>query len=125
MGRPTKYPKTKKSEEKMIEKIIDHLSKGFSTESVAGLLGICKDTLYEWKKQHDNFSDAIQKGNELSRLFWEKTAVENITHTKDGKQVNTALWIFNMKNSFKWQEKPESEIAEKDNNINLNITVEK
>lgn len=100
-GRPTKYKK------EFCQIAIDEMAKGFSKEAVAGILGIAKDTLYNWIKKHKEFSDAIKKGEALSLLQWEKIGMAGTL----GKTQNfsAASWIFNMKNRHGWKDKQEHE----------------
>lgn len=105
-GRPSEYDPS------FCQIAIDALEKGFSKEAVAGHLRINKDTLYQYIKKHPDFADAIKEGLELSRIFWEKKALETITHTKAGTQLNSTSWIFNMKNRFGWRDKMEVSVDE-------------
>lgn len=102
VGRPTKY------DPKFCQIVIDVMKKGYSKEAVAGHLGICKDTLYRWDAKHKDFSDALKVGLEFSRMFWEKIALDHLTHTKASKQLNSVVWLFNMKNRFGWADKIET-----------------
>ena len=118
-GRPTTY------EDRFCDLLIDHMTKGYSFESFAAITNTCKDTLYEWVKVHPEFSDAKKRATDKSRLFWEKVGIENIvnieTMEKDEsgsftavkKSLNSAAWIFNMKNRFKddWKDKHETELS--------------
>lgn len=99
--------------------IKDHMAKGFSFESCAGLLGVHKETLYTWAKKFPQFSDAKREAFELSRLFWEKAAIDNLVNTSESgydelgnkvsrsKSLNSTAWIFNMKNRFGWRDRVE------------------
>jgi len=118
-GRPTTY------EDRFCDLLIDHMTKGYSFESFAAITDTCKDTLYEWVKVHIEFSDAKKRATDKSRLFWEKVGIENIvnieTMEKDESgnfnavktSLNSAAWIFNMKNRFKddWKDKHETELS--------------
>jgi len=101
IGRPTKYDPA------FCEKVVEVMEKGYSKEAVAGHLNIDKTTLYAWDVKYPSFSNAIKRGVELSRIFWEKAAIDNLTHTKDGRRLDAATWIFNMKNRFNWTDKKE------------------
>ena len=115
VGRPTKYPKTKKQREKFCEALIEHGRSGLSFETfgvskeAVKIIGsyLTKETLYQWLKIYPEFSDAKKVFTQLSRDFWEAIATEHLTHYKDGKQLNSTVWIFNMKNRFGWRDKPE------------------
>lgn len=106
VGRPTKYDPA------FCEIVIEVMEKGYSKEAVAGHLKIAKDTLYQWERAHKDFSDALKLGVELSRAFWEKMALDYLTHTKTSKQLNSTVWIFNMKNRFNWTDKQETKTEE-------------
>lgn len=106
-GRPTKY------EPEFCQRVIDFMALGYSKEAVAGELEIDKTTLYQWEKAHEDFSNALKRGVELSRKFWEKTAIDNIVYNQKGKKADAVLWIFNMKNRFGWTDKKEIELGEK------------
>lgn len=90
-GRPTDY------KPEYCQMVIDHMAEGFSFEAFAGLIGVCKQTIYNWLEQHPDFVDAKKKGFEASRMFWEKIG---INQAKTGEGSATAF-IFNMKNRFK------------------------
>lgn len=100
-GRPTEY------KEEFCDLIQEHMSKGYSYESFAGLVGVCKQTLYNWSKEHKDFLDASNRARERCRYWWETIMVEHIVHTQRGKRVDPRMWEFNMKNRFKDEWKDE------------------
>jgi transposase-like protein len=96
------------------------MASGFSFEACAGAIGICKQTLYSWVDQYPEFLDAKRRGTELNRRFWEKLGVDHIINVSESvregkdqittsKSLNSAVWIFNMKNRFRdeWRDKQE------------------
>ena len=97
-GRPTKY------KEEYCQELVNHMSNGFSFESFAGIIEVCFDTLYEWKKVHPEFSEAHKKGLAVNLQYWEQAGIYGM---KLGKDFNTPVWIFNMKNRHKWRDKHE------------------
>ena len=99
MARPTKYRK------EMCQELIDSMSEGFSKEATAAKLGISKDTLYRWDKEHPEFSDAIKEGEIKSQLFWEEIGMDGMRGKIQG--FNATTWIFNMKNRHNWTDKKE------------------
>lgn len=113
-GRPTLY------DEGYCEQLESHMREGLSFESFGGVVGVCKDTLYEWAKVHSEFSDAKKRGESGSRLYWEKLGRDGLHNEtiKDGdgmtvtRSINATIWIFNMKNRFKWRDKTPEEISE-------------
>ena len=67
-GRPTKYTQS------MCDIVTEEMAKGASQCEVSASLGICEDTLYEWKKDEKKpeFAEAIKRGSELSKAWWLK-----------------------------------------------------
>ena len=121
-GRP---PKEYKPE--YAEMLKDHMSKGFSFESFAGLIGCSKDALYAMADRNPEFSDAKREAFELSRFFWERLAVENAVEYnipgEGSRKLNTAAWVFNMKNRFGWRDQVDQNITQQSHNVNLNARV--
>lgn len=64
-GRPTLYDPA------MCETVIELGKQGKSKTYMAGALGINKDTLYAWEKQHPEFSDALTRAMIFSQQWWE------------------------------------------------------
>lgn len=51
--------------------LINHMAQGFSFESFAATIDCHRDTLYEWRNVHEEFSDAYKRGNEKRLLLLE------------------------------------------------------
>lgn len=124
-GRPEKY------RPEYCDMVIEHMEKGFSFESFAGVVDTCVDTLYEWGKRYPEFFEAKKKAFAKCRIFWEAKGVEGLFSETvvDGrisksKSMNSAIWIFNMKNRFRWTDKVEHSVDPQKNTINLNYNVD-
>src|SRR5690349_7812689 len=97
--------------------LVGHMAQGLSYESFGGVVEVSKQTLYDWEKRHEEFRDAKDRGESQSRLFWEKAGINGLHNEtiKDGdgmtvtRSINATVWIFNMKNRFKWRDKTEEE----------------
>lgn len=132
IGRPTKYPKSKKKREALFNALIEHGKTGLSFETFGASDGcieaigsrVVKDTLYNWLKLYPDFSDAKKEFEAESRTFWEKIATDHLTHYKDGKQLNSTVWIFNMKNRFGWRDKIDVE-EKQTSDVNVEISFSK
>lgn len=83
------------------------MKNGYSFESFAGLIGVSKQTIYDWTKANPDFLDAKERAFEASRLTWERIG-KNIATSGEG---NATAYIFNMKNRFKedWSDKQQIE----------------
>ena len=81
--------------------LVDHMSKGLSIESFAGVISVNIDTLYEWVKVHHEFSEAKKIGTAKSLLKFEALGIANLQN----KNFNNTIWIYQMKcrfNKFGW-----------------------
>lgn len=111
MGRPPKYKK------QFCQMLIDHMAKGFSYEGFAGKIDTHRDTLYAWEKKYPEFSDAKKKAFVKCMNFWEEMGHAGTVGKLKGFQ--TAMWIFQMKNRFRWADRHEHSIDESQNEIKL------
>ncbi len=122
-GRPSKY----KTE--YCEQLIEHMASGLSFESFAGVIEVNVDTLHEWAKVHEEFSDAKRLAFAKNMAFWEKLGIEHIINKTDSeslgdgvsssksRSLNASVWIFNMKNRFKWRDRQPDETDVVVNNL--------
>lgn len=121
-GRPSKY------KPEFCEQLIQHMSEGLSFESFAAIAKVNLDTLYEWAKVHEEFSEAKKEAFANCQLYWESQGIAGLYSTTDydedgkpikSKSLNSSVWIFNMKNRFKWRDKQPDENDE----IKISITL--
>jgi hypothetical protein len=106
-GRPSLY------KPEYCELLEGHMKSGLSFEAFAGVVGVSRDTLYEWKKVHKEFSDTIKRSVECSLLFWEKMGIAGMTGQIKG--FSAAIYCFNMKNRFGWRDVAPESVAPKQN----------
>lgn len=92
-GRPTKY------RPEMCQQVIDYMKEGKSLTQVSVLLGISKETLYQWKDTYPDFSDAIKVGIDAAQAWWEEFGQQKIGEGSNA--MNATAYIFTMKNRFK------------------------
>ena len=114
-GRPPDY------EPSYCALLVEHMSQGLSYEAFAGLVGCCVKTLYNWEKAYPDFLQAKKNGFAACQLYWEKVGRDGLhnevitekgpdgTTTTVNRAINAPIWIFNMKNRFKWRDKQPDE----------------
>jgi hypothetical protein len=78
--------------------LIDHMSRGYTYRSFAGVAEVTMDTLYDWEERHEGWKDAKDIAFGKCRMWWERVAIESFTNKE---QISAALWISNMKLRFK------------------------
>jgi hypothetical protein len=102
-GAPSKYNPS------MCEDVLEYMKQGDSKIAVAAKLNISRDTLYEWAKEHKEFSDTIKRGVDLSQAFWEDLGKELVL----AGQGNATAWIYNMKCRFRedWADLTKTDIT--------------
>jgi hypothetical protein len=98
-GRPTKY------KPEYCEALIDHMAEGYTFESFGGVVGVCKDTLYEWIRTHSAFSYA-QKVARTKQLLANEKLLKDIAKGKV-RNANVTAQIFIMKNCHNWKDRIE------------------
>ena len=136
-GRPTKYKK------EYCEQARKLCLKGFIDKDLAEFFEVNVDTIYEWKKKHQEFSDALKEGKHYSDdkvvdALYNRALGFEVVETKEEvgdsgkktttitKQVSgdTTAQIFWLKNRqpTKWRDKQEVETTgSQELNINFNI----
>lgn len=92
-GRPTKY------DPKMCEQLIECGEQGFSITEMACHIGISKETLYDWSRNNQQFSDSLKIAVEKSQAWWEKKGRAATFGEIEG--FNPTAYIFQMKNRFR------------------------
>lgn len=110
-GRPTKY------KEEYCELLVSHLAEGLSYFSFAGLVGVTKDCLYKWEKEHKDFLYHKKMGKAKEELFLERIGRAGMSGKIKG--FNPATYIFTRKNKSGWSDKVESNVEIKDINVNI------
>lgn len=93
------------------------MQQGYSFEAFGGRVGVSKQTLYNWEKKFPEFAEAKAVAFEACRFWWEGQGIQNVLNTSESmanvgsnsKSLNSAVWIFNMKNRFpdEWRDKRE------------------
>ena len=99
------------------EMLIDHMAKGLSFESFAGVIGVHFDTLYEWAKVHHAFSESKRQARAKCILFWEEAGIKGMSD----QNFKAPVWIYNMKCRFpdQWADKTQTEISGTPIQINI------
>ena len=100
LGRPTDY-KDEETLTRTREYFFDSLGvAGDNIPTIEGLavhLGVCRDTVYEWKKKYPIFTDTIKRG--------EAHQTRALVNLMTDKERFTAGSIFVAKNILGWSDK--------------------
>lgn len=98
-GRPTKYDPS------YCEEVVAFMGKGYSLTAFAGSIGVCYDTVAEWKKVHPEFSAAVKTGQAARTKCLETTLLAGETGPK------VTAHIFALKNAApdEWKDKIQQE----------------
>ena len=103
MGRPTKYDPA------MCDILAGSGHNGEGMAEAIVLLGISRDSFYNWQEAHKDFSDAVKDYRHRSQAWWEHQGRMATFGATPG--YNATSFIFNMKNRFgeDWRDKHEVE----------------
>jgi hypothetical protein len=72
MARPSEYDPA------YCGKVIELGKEGKSYTQIAVALGIAKDTLYRWRDDYPEFSDALTRAREEAQAWWEDRGQEGL-----------------------------------------------
>lgn len=95
-GQPTKY------KPEYCQKLIDHCKQGLSFETFGATIGVARDCVFEWAKTFPEFSDAKSTALDQAQLFYEQEGSKGMLGRT--RNFNSTVWVFNMKNRFKWHD---------------------
>jgi hypothetical protein len=73
MGRPTDYDPA------FCEQVIAWGREGRSHAQIAARLDVARSTLYLWRDQHPEFSDALTRARDFAQNWWEDKGQEGLT----------------------------------------------
>lgn len=91
----------------MCEELINHCKTGLSVRASLTKMGVLHITSEGWSKRYPEWRDAIRFAKECCVLWWEEVGISGVFA---GKEINTGIWIFGMKNHSDWVDKKEAKI---------------
>jgi len=96
-GRPSKYSPA------YCDEVVDILSQGHSLTGFAGHIGVTRETVWAWTKEHPEFANAVKAGQAKAVVWWEKRLAD-IVENGGG---NVVAAIFGLKNraADDWRDK--------------------
>lgn len=102
-GRPSSYDPS------FCDKVVEVGEKGGSLAEMAYECGVIRETINEWAKVRPEFSDALNKAQLASQIWWERKGRDGIEKPSSEFQGN--LWSRNMAARFRndWSERKEVE----------------
>jgi len=87
-GRPSKYRAD------FCKAVIEHCAQGMSLASFAARVRVNRDTIHQWARDHDDFSEATGRAKAAACLFWEGIALR----IADGGPGNARLAMLALRN---------------------------
>lgn len=98
VGRPSKYDPS------YCDRVEAEMAKGYSLTAFAGILGVNRDTIDEWRRAHPEFSEAVTRAKALRLLQWERAGMK--VASSGGGSGQSTMIIFGLKNmgGEEWQD---------------------
>ncbi len=105
-GRPPVY------RDEFCARIIEFGKEGYSQARMAAALNVSKQTITDWAKQHQTFSDALMRARTYSQSWWEEKAQAGLAD----RNFNAAIWDKSVKSMFRedYTERSVTELVGKD-----------
>lgn len=94
-GRPTKYDPS------YCQAVIDAGKQGFSLTAFAGQIGVCRDTISEWMKVHEDFSLAVKQHGAARTLKLEG----DLLTAETGPTVTSRIFALKNAAPAEWRDK--------------------
>lgn len=101
-GHPTDYRENFHPQD-----FIEQSKQGKSLAQIALSWDVHRDTIYEWRKVHPEFSDAVKKGREFAEAWYMNLGQAGILGQATEKPMNVGLFCWMTKNMFNWSDKVE------------------
>jgi len=95
-GRPSSY------KPEFCQRIVSFMAKGFSLTAFAGEIGVSRETIYAWERNHPEFGEAVKRARAARVLYWETRLI------KAQRNEATPI-IFALKNACadEWRQQPD------------------
>lgn len=108
MARPTDYDPA------FCERVIDLGNTGASIAEMAFELGVCRNTLKTWAKEHEAFLTAFTRAQLASQVWWERKGRTGME--KSSSEFQASVWSRSMAARFPddWREVKGTELTGKD-----------
>lgn len=100
-------PKKTEYKPEYAEQLYNHLASGLPFDAFGGVVGVCRQTLYNWLRHHVDFQEAKDSGYTASYLFWMQQGIKGLWRHPDDLQFNATHWYRVMKNLFGWRDSVE------------------
>lgn len=82
-GRPTDY------RPEYCELVIQEMSGGISLGAFAGVVGVARETVYQWMRAHRAFADAVSRARSAQQLAWER----KLFVSRKGAEVTASIFV--------------------------------
>ena len=80
--------------------VIEDMAQGYSLTAFAGRLRVSRETIYEWMKQHVEFSDAVNR----ARPARTRAGENMLLHAEKGAEAAAAIFLLKNADPVEWKE---------------------
>lgn len=73
---------------------------GISLTAFAGMIGVARDTVYEWMTRHREFSDACARAKPVRLLWWER----KLGRSRKGAETTASIFALRNVDPTEWRD---------------------
>lgn len=70
------------------ERVVELGKQGASVAAMACAFDVSRDSIYEWARVHEEFSDALSRAKEWSQVYWEEKGEKGL----EADKFNGGVW---------------------------------
>ena len=88
------------------EAVIDDAALGHTLTATAALIGVTRQTIYDWREAHPEFADAIERARSLRQRFYEGHLIDLVRRGGDATRMSAVKLALVNCGGDEWKEKP-------------------
>jgi hypothetical protein len=97
------------------------MAKGYKDVEIFTEWNIARDTFYRWRREHEDFAEAYERGLPAAEKAWEDIGKAGMMGQIRG--FNAAVWFGFMKKKFpEWKEANSNGVVVNNNTVNGNVS---
>jgi hypothetical protein len=76
------------------------MAEGISLTAFAGMIGVARDTIYQWMTRHSEFADACSRAKAMRSLWWER----KLGRSRKGAETTASIFALRNIDPIEWRD---------------------